>query len=194
MRHNLRGSRSAPVFARYKSELKARVILGLRAFNTLFPQPPPFHLPNLSSLLQTHHKRTQFFIKLDISNFFWSLHLPSEVKGMFTFAAGDTHTCGTRCLPFGWSWSPIIAQLTLARILAPVAQWFPARLWQYVDDILISDEDFRTSCTSPVLTLFTCFRSQGCSSTQNHNFNLYQHSPVWENTLLKAQSRTRRIA
>lgn len=132
---------AAPVFVRYKSELKARVILDLRAYNTLFPPPPPFHLPNLSSLLQTHPHHTQFFIKLDISNFFWSLLLPHEVTGFFTFAAGDTQTYGTRRLPFGWSWSPIIAQLTLARILAPVATWFPGRFWQYVDDILIADED-----------------------------------------------------
>ena len=121
---------AAPVFVRYKSELKARVILDLRAYNTLFPPPPPFHLPNLSSLLQTHPHHTQFFIKLDISNFFWSLLLPREVTGFFTFAAGDTQTYGTRRLPFEWSWSPIIAQLTLARILAPVEKWFPGRFWQ----------------------------------------------------------------
>ena len=86
---------AAPVFARYKSELKARVILDLRAYNSLFPRPPPFHLPNLSSLLRSHQLQTHFFIKLDISNFFWSLTLPLGVTGMFTFAAGDTQ-------PYGW--------------------------------------------------------------------------------------------
>ena len=132
---------AAPVFARFKSELKARVILDLRAYNALFPRPPPFHLPNLSSLLRTHQFHTHFFIKLDISNFFWSLTLPSDVAGAFTFAAGDTQTYGTHRLPFGWAWSPIIAQLTLARILSPVMPWFADRLWQYFDDLLVGDRD-----------------------------------------------------
>ena len=60
---------------------------------------------------------------------------------MFSFAACDSETYGSRRLPFGWSWSPIVAQLTLAHILAPVAAWFPSRFRQYVDDVLVGDED-----------------------------------------------------
>ena len=77
---------------------------------------------------------------------------------MFTLNAGETQTYGTQHLPFGWSWSSIIAQLTLARILAPVVQWFPGSLWQYFDDILISDEErhllyFARSYISHILSL-----------------------------------------
>ena len=41
----------APPFATNKNTTKCRRILDLRLYNKLFPRPPPFHLPSLSTLL-----------------------------------------------------------------------------------------------------------------------------------------------
>ena len=60
--------------------------------------------------------------------------------------------CGSRALPFGWKWSPVIAQRTVSFLLAPLLALLPT-VWIYLDDILLahSDPHFLT-----FLTLFAC--------------------------------------
>ncbi len=48
---------------------------------------------------------------------------------------------GSRRLPFGWFFSPILGQKTLERILLPLAAWFPDLMWQFIDDILLGHPD-----------------------------------------------------
>ena len=101
---------AAPAFAIYKSAEKARLIVDLRRYNTLPPPPPPpFHLPHISSLLATRSP-VLFFIKLDVANLYWSLLIPPTVSGYFSYqSASLTSVFGSRRLPFGWSYSPVLA-------------------------------------------------------------------------------------
>ena len=71
---------------------------------------------------------------------FWSLLLPESVLGYFTLSAGYC-TYGSRRLPFGWSYSPIVGQRTLELILQPILALLPSGCWQYVDDILLTSAD-----------------------------------------------------
>ena len=80
--------------------MKLRFIVNLRSYNDLFHRPPYFSLPSFTDLLHMPNFADKCFIKLDIENCFWSLTLPPQVSGDFT----------TTRLPFGWSWSPILAQ------------------------------------------------------------------------------------
>ena len=71
----------------------------------------PFRHPHFDSVLSARGLPDLFFGKINIANY-WSLLLPTSVLGYFAISsgvAGDTK-CGTHCLPFGWKWSPIIAQ------------------------------------------------------------------------------------
>ena len=132
---------AAPTFAIYKTSTKCRLILDLRACNKLFLRPPSFRLPTFFALLQSP-SLPLYFVKLDVTNFFWSLSLPPTVSGYFRFQSSSaSFTYGTRRLPFGWSFSSIISHLTLERILHPLLSWLPDTLWQYNDDILLAHPD-----------------------------------------------------
>ena len=114
--------------------------MDFRSYNLLFVDPPHFCLPHFDMILSARGSPDLFFVKIDIANFYWSLLLPAPVVGYFTVSSGvvGDATYGTRRMPFGWKWSPIIAQTTLARVLRPLSEWFPAHLWQYIDDILMA--------------------------------------------------------
>ena len=114
---------AAPAFVTAKTPDKARLLLDMRLWNKQWPKPPRFPLPKLSQILDCPQAPLLFFTKLDVSNFFWSLRLPHFVHGSFALSAGS-RVFGSRRLPFGWSWSPILAQLTLARILSPLSSRF----------------------------------------------------------------------
>ena len=131
---------AAPAFVTAKTPEKARLLLDMRVWNRDWPKPPRFSLPKLSLLLDSPHVSLLFFTKLDVFNFFWSLRLPPEVHGCFTLSAGG-RVFGSRRLPFGWSWSPIIAQLTLDRILSPFTLRHGLIYFQYLDDILLASPD-----------------------------------------------------
>ena len=140
---------ASAAFATAKTVDKARLICDMRPLNQSFPTPPRFRLPKLSALLDLPPTSARFFVKLDIANFFWSLLLPASVLGYFTMSAGDA-TYGTRRLPFGWSYSPIVGQRTLELALQPILALLPGACWQYVDDVLLSSDDpaflFATCC------------------------------------------------
>ena len=111
---------AAPAFLSYKSEHKLRFIIDFRAYNLAFPKPPPFSLPNLAHLLALRQFNQLFFIKIDLLNCFWSIRLPDTVGGEFCGNLYST-TFTTRRLPFGWSWSPVLAQLTIHSYFNPSA-------------------------------------------------------------------------
>ena len=130
---------AAPAFLSYKSEHKLRFIIDFRAYNLAFPKPPPFSLPNLAHLLALRQFNQLFFIKIDLLNCFWSIRLPDTVGGEFCGNLYST-TFTTRRLPFGWSWSPVLAQLTIHFYLKPLRLLTPL-IWQYLDDLLIASAD-----------------------------------------------------
>ena len=49
-----------------------------------------------------------FGTTIDLTNFYWSLRMPAEVRDVFRLEGADFHS-----LPFGWNYSPLIAQETL---------------------------------------------------------------------------------
>ena len=57
-----------PTFAIYKTAIKCRFILDLRAYNKLFLCPTLFRLPTFSALLQSP-SFPLYFMKLDVTNF-----------------------------------------------------------------------------------------------------------------------------
>ena len=79
-------------------------------------------------------------MKVDLQKCFWSILLPPHVQGAFSFAS-RSHVFACRCLPFGWSWSPILAQLHVRHVLLPLQLFIGRLFWQYVDDVLIAHED-----------------------------------------------------
>ena len=132
---------ATPCFAIYKSQTKARLIFDMRAYNKVFPRPPPFSLPAMSQLLKSGPLSRFWFAKVDVQNCFWSISLPPAVTGYFPLHSGviGCPTYGSRQLPFGWSWSPLLAQLTIHDIITPLHTVFLC--WQFIDDILIAHED-----------------------------------------------------
>jgi hypothetical protein len=79
-------------------------------------------------------------MKIDLQNCFWSISLPSQVRGAFTLSStSSVFTC--RRLPFGWAWSPVLAQLYIAYLLAPLRSFTDLPPWQYYDDILLASTD-----------------------------------------------------
>ena len=130
---------AAPAFTSYKSETKLRFIINLRLYNSCFPKPPSFLLPHLDVLLNLPEFGQLWFVKLDLQNCFWSLQLPADVRGAFYGCLFNT-SFFTRRLPFGWSYSPILAQDTVGYHLLPVLK-LTSYLWQYMDDVLIASTD-----------------------------------------------------
>lgn len=129
----------SPAFALFKSASSARLIVNCKVFNGVFPDPPPFRLPTFSHLL-CRPLCGLYFIKLDVANFFWSLQLPGEVEGGFILESGGRYFFSRR-LPFGWKWSPLLAQSTLGRILTPISSVVDGLLWQFYDDVLLGGYD-----------------------------------------------------
>ena len=71
--------------------------------------------------------------------------LPPCTQGYFTFNVTTSIPHGeysfVSCsLPFGWSWSPYIAQNTVESILRPITYLLPM-IWVYVDDVLLAHSD-----------------------------------------------------
>jgi len=137
----------APCFVKPKTPHKARLIANLVVYNTLFSDPPHFHLPQLSALLADPTLSCTFLTKIDLANCYWSILIPPEVQGHFSLSAGTT-VYATRRLPFGWKWSPVLCQQFVHSLLTPALRLLPTIL-QFYDDILLFHPD------SPWLTCVT---------------------------------------
>ena len=145
------GTPNATCFLRPKTATKAAFIADLRAVNAQGKEPRPvFSLPcmeDVGRLISRFPPGTLWGCTVDITNFYWSLRLPDSAVGCFR-VMGLTWDC----LPFGWDRSPVLAQLTLCRLVRmafrdPVSGavlWVDFFLFIYYDDILLL-------ATSPVL-------------------------------------------
>jgi hypothetical protein len=114
-------------------------LVDLRAYNALWPTPPYFDLPSLDQLLTSRGATPLFFTKLDLRNCYWSILLPRSVHGSFSISCAEA-TYSTRRLPFGWTWSPALAQLLIGRLLEPLVRG-DVLCFQYLDDLLFVSPD-----------------------------------------------------
>jgi len=95
-------------------------------------------------------------MKIDLQNCFWSISLPSQVQGFFSLSS-TTAVFQCRRLPFGWTWSPVLAQLFIAYLLIPLRKFPALHYWQYIDDVLLASTDpaFLTAMFSLTCDLLT---------------------------------------
>ena len=77
------------------------------------------------------------------------------MQGCFTLHS-PSGILGTRRLPFGWTWSPILADSYIYSLLAPLRALLPS-VFQYIDDLLLwhPDPHFLTFCTHFAAHLLT---------------------------------------
>ena len=131
----------APCFIKPKSATKMRFLVDLRAYNKLWPRPPGFSLPNLANMPCRAGGAPLHYTKLDLQNCYWSITLPAQVQGAFCLSSATGQTFSCRRLPFGWTWSPILAQLFITTVLLPLRGLGDLHFWQYLDDILLASPD-----------------------------------------------------
>ena len=79
-------------------------------------------------------------ITLDISNFYWTLQIAAAHRGLFRIQGAHFHF-----LPFGWKFSPVLKQDTLAALLREFfdnhAVGLDIHRFHYLDDVLILSRD-----------------------------------------------------
>ena len=117
---------NAPIFVIPKTHPKCFFIFNGKLGNKGFDGPnPPMKLPNLFTLRDKFVKWARqplsgaddrYMIKLDLTNYYPSLKLPSKAWGSFR-VQGTGGVSDLRLLPFGWRFSPPICQETVAEIL-----------------------------------------------------------------------------
>ena len=133
-------------FVKPKNDVKCSFIIDMRNLNDCSKVPlRKVRLPSIHTVFQTiqreiHRGAPLWGITLDISNFYWSLQIPAEHRGLFRIQGAHFH-----CLPFGWKFSPVLAQETLA---APLQEFFDNHVegidvyrFHYLDDVLIVSRD-----------------------------------------------------
>ena len=138
------GPSNLKAFAKPKNATAGALIADLRALNSLLPKPLPFALPSLSSLgdlfgVCKHLHQPIYFAKIDISNMYWACKLPESLRKSIQFRV-NRKSYFIPSLPFGWSFSPIIAIETISRNLLLT---FPGEviLIQYLVDVLLVSVD-----------------------------------------------------
>eukprot|EP01027_Heterolobosea_sp_BB2_P019664 GEZU01027674.1.p1 GENE.GEZU01027674.1~~GEZU01027674.1.p1 ORF type:complete len:270 (-),score=49.63 GEZU01027674.1:70-879(-) len=135
-----------------KNEEKSRAIFDLRPFNHSQPYlPKHFSLPNFNDIKHLIRNKPQnkkiFFTKLDVSNFYWSIVLPNQLRHKFVFQYNNNNYAYTR-LPFGWDFSPAIAQ----RIINNIKGLRHVRIFIYLDDVLIAGYNYQR-CKEATITI-----------------------------------------
>jgi len=102
--------------------------------------PKKFSLPKLSSLFFLKTGALHYFTKLDLSNAYHSIRLPSFLQDHFTFAAYTTSAETPVVfkwlrLPFGWDRSPQIFQSFMTDALSSISS-STVLVLSYLDDVL----------------------------------------------------------
>ena len=130
-------------FVKPKNDVKCSFIIDMRNLNDCSKVPLcKVKLPSIHTVFRTiqreiHRGAPLWGITLDISNFYWSLQVPSEHRGLFRIQGAHFH-----CLPFGWKFSPVVAQDTLAALLKDFFDNHAEGLDIYrFDDVLVLSRD-----------------------------------------------------
>jgi len=106
--------------------------------------PERLYLPEVSMLMDWKGSTDQlYFIKLDLTNAFWSTLLPKKFPKIFRFKFRGK-CLALLSLPFGWNASPAIFQKSLAKVLKEALRGCDGILvGQCMDDILAIGYGFR---------------------------------------------------
>eukprot|EP01027_Heterolobosea_sp_BB2_P006021 GEZU01009145.1.p1 GENE.GEZU01009145.1~~GEZU01009145.1.p1 ORF type:complete len:193 (-),score=21.30 GEZU01009145.1:97-675(-) len=119
-----------------KNEEKSRAIFVPHSYSQEH-KPKHFSLPSFESikdLLRRKPHKKIYFAKLDVSNFFyWSIELPPHLIDKFNFTYNNNTYTYTRLLPFGWDYSPAIAQHIITKIITP-CKYNNVHILIYLDD------------------------------------------------------------
>jgi hypothetical protein len=112
------------IFCVIKDSESLRLIINAKPANSIFAKPPPVELPtpDLIANLVLDIAAEMFVAKVDISNFYHQLALPSWMHeyfalppvsaaelGLRDFGDGQVYPC-CKTLPMGFSWSVFLAQ------------------------------------------------------------------------------------
>ena len=133
-------------FVKPKNDVKCSFIIDMRNLNDCSKVLlRKVKLPSIHTVFQTiqreiHRGAPLWGITLDISNFYWSLQIPVAHRGLFRIQGAHFH-----CLPFGWKFSTVPAQDTLAALMREFFENHAVGLdihrLQYLDDVLILSRD-----------------------------------------------------
>ena len=133
-------------FVKRKNDVKCSFISDMRNLNDCSKVPlRNVKLPSIHTVFQTiqreiHRGAPLWGITLDISNLYSSLQIPAAHRGLFRIQGAHFH-----CLPFGWKFSPVLAQDTLAALLREFFDNHAVGLdiyrFHYLDDVLILSRD-----------------------------------------------------
>ena len=133
-------------FVKPKNDVKCSFIIDMRNLNDCSKVPlRKVKLPSIHTVFQTIQREMNrgaplWGITLDISNFYWSLQIPAAHRGLFRIQGAHFH-----CLPFGWKFSLVLAQDTLATLLKEFfdnhAEGLDIYRFHYLDDVLILSRD-----------------------------------------------------
>ena len=113
-------SPNARAFVKYKSLAKCALIIDMQAFNHACSfKARPFRLPSLEGLagLLRSVQGGAWGAKIDLSNCYWSVHLPPAMAGAVRVAAVGTTYALVR-VPFGWHQAPGLVQHLIAAVLS----------------------------------------------------------------------------
>ena len=128
---------NAQVFVKYKPEEKAALIVNMiQLDHQCAYKARPFRLPTLEGLAATLRR---FFgqawaYKLDLRNYYWSIHLPLHLMNSIRVAAGSARYAIIR-VPFGWHQAPSLVQHLISRVLNSIDPKSIVII-QFLDDIL----------------------------------------------------------
>ena len=116
------------------------MILDASPINEADPRrPQKFTLPGLEQLRDwMRGGGGAWMAKLDLQNAFWSVVLPRGWRRVFVLQTADGRSYRYTRLPFGWRYSPLICQSLVRGIVAAALRGVRARVWVYIDDILIT--------------------------------------------------------
>ena len=135
-------SPNARAFVYYKSLAKCALIIDIQAFNHASSfKVRPFRLPSLEGLagLLRSVQGGGGGATIDLSNCYWSVHLPPAMAGAARVAAAGT-TCALVRVPFGWHQVPGLVQHFIGAVLSELPG-MQVIIVQYLDDILFVGRD-----------------------------------------------------
>ena len=131
-------------FVKPKNAQKCAFIVDMRNLIeecTIKPRRSP--LPTVAEIFYKIKAMRQqglvFGTTIGLTNFYWSLRMPAQVRDLFRLEGTDFHS-----LPFGWNYSPLIAQEVLGDLIKRYMGRFAGSgvvYFHYLDGILLLGRD-----------------------------------------------------
>ena len=122
-----------------KNSYKCAFIVDMRNLSECKIKPHRSPLPTVADIFtkveEMRHKGPVFGTTIDLTNFYGVLRMPAEMRDLFRLEGADFHS-----LPFGWNYSPLIAQETLGDLIRRYMGRFTGGgvvYFHYLDGILL---------------------------------------------------------